>query len=59
MRAYVGATGTIFLLLAGAHLARVLAEGTGPLREPVFVVTTVGSILMMLWAVIVWKRCRS
>jgi hypothetical protein len=56
MRAYVGTTGAMFVLLVAAHVARLIAEGSGPLRDPVFVVTTLASVAMVVWAVIVWKR---
>lgn len=50
MRAYVLTTGVIFTGLALAHVARLLAEGSGPLTEPVFFVTTLLAIVMAVWA---------
>lgn len=50
MRAYVTATGGVFALLALAHFARLLAEGAGPLRSPIFVLTTLAALLLAGWA---------
>ena len=50
MRAYVLTTGLIFTCLALAHVARLLAEGAGPLAEPVFFVTTLLAVVMAFWA---------
>jgi len=36
VRAYIGITGLIFALIFAAHVARVWAEGTRLLREPIF-----------------------
>lgn len=48
MRAYVGTTGATFLLLALAHVARLLAEGAAPLRDPVFLLTTIASLAFVM-----------
>lgn len=50
MRAYVLTTGLIFSALALSHVARLIAEGTGPLFEPVFLVTTLLAVVMAVWA---------
>jgi hypothetical protein len=46
----------MFLLLILAHAARVIVEGTEPLKEPVFVATTIISAVLVMWAVAVWNR---
>lgn len=56
MRAYAIASGAIFALLALAHLYRLLAEGTGPLSNPIFVVTTIVAISFAAWAFLVLRR---
>ena len=44
MRGYVLTTGAAALLLALAHLARILAEGTHLLGQPAFLLATLASI---------------
>ena len=56
MRAYVASTGSMFLLLVLAHLSRLLVEGAEPLRQPVFVATTIISAVLVVWAVVIWHR---
>jgi hypothetical protein len=56
VRAYVATTGLVFLLLILAHAARLIVEGTEPLKEPVFVATTIVSAVLVMWAVLVWNR---
>jgi hypothetical protein len=56
MRTYVGITGLIFALMFAAHVARILAEGTGLLREPLIVVTSVLSLGLCIWALVLLTR---
>ncbi len=58
MRAYTAVTGAIFILLVGAHFLRIVDEGLGPLRDPIFVVTSLLSLAMALWASRTWKQLR-
>jgi hypothetical protein len=46
----------MFLLLTLAHAARLVVEGAEPLKEPVFVATTVISAVLVMWAVVIWNR---
>lgn len=50
MRAYVLITGLVFALIVGAHASRLFAEGFRLLKEPVFVVTSVLSVALAVWA---------
>jgi hypothetical protein len=52
MRAYVGITGLIFALMFAAHVARVWAEGTGLLREPLFILITIAALALSVSAVV-------
>jgi hypothetical protein len=52
VRTYVGITGLVFALIFAAHLARVWAEGTGLLRQPLFIVTTGASLAAAICAVL-------
>jgi hypothetical protein len=56
MRAYIGTTAAVFLMLVIAHAARVVAEGSGPLRNPVFVTTTLVSLAFVLWAAVILRK---
>lgn len=55
MKAYVGVTGAIFLLLLFAHAARLVQEGSGPLKDPWFVFATLLSAVFSAWA---WRVLR-
>ncbi|HTH39084.1 MAG TPA: hypothetical protein VL572_14005 [Pyrinomonadaceae bacterium] len=50
MKAYLVVTGIVFLLLGVSHIARVVAEGTHLFAEPVFVLTTISSAGIFVWA---------
>ena len=50
MKVYLVVTGIVFLLIAASHLARVVAEGTHLFAEPVFVLTTILSVGIFVWA---------
>ena len=56
MKAYVATTGAAFGLLVLAHVARLFAEGTPVLREPIFLVTTAGTLGACVWAIMLIKR---
>jgi hypothetical protein len=56
MRCYVVTTGTIFVALLVAHLARFYVEGAGILGSPAFVLTSVGSAAMAIWSWRVYRR---
>jgi len=58
MKAYVITTGAAFGLLAVAHIARMFQEGAHLITQPVFLVTTVGSLGMCTWAMILLRRLR-
>jgi hypothetical protein len=56
LRCYVIASAVIFALMLLAHIARVLAEGTNILSEPIIVVTSAISLGMVLWALVLLIR---
>ena len=59
MRCYVIATGIIFAIIFALHITRIFAEGTWLLREPMFILTSVLSLGMAIWAVVlIIKRPR-
>src|SRR5215469_634365 len=58
MRAYIVTTGAAFGLLTLAHIARMFVEGAHLITQPVFLLTTVGSASVCVWAIILLKKLR-
>jgi hypothetical protein len=58
MKAYIVTTGAAFGLLTLAHIARMFEEGAHLIRQPVFLLTTVGSASACVWAIILLKKLR-
>jgi hypothetical protein len=56
MKTYVTTTGVAFLLILLAHIARLLDEGLSPLGQPIFLLTSVLSLAMVVWAIMVLRR---
>lgn len=56
MKAYILATGSVFALFTVAHAARVLVEGTYVLRETIFVLTTLISVALLIWSIVLFRR---
>jgi hypothetical protein len=56
MRGYIIVSGLLFGLITAAHGARLVAEGLGPLGEPLFLASTLASAAMSAWA---WFALRS
>ena len=56
MRSYVGITGLVFALIFAVHVARILAEGSGLLSEPLIIVTSVLSLGFCIWALVLLTR---
>jgi len=55
-RCYVIATGIVFALMFVAHVARVFVEGSGILREPMIIVTSILSLGLAIWAFLLVRR---
>jgi len=55
MKSYIVTTGLLFLALVGAHVARV-AQERHLVRDPWFVVTTILSIALAVWAWRLYRR---
>lgn len=56
MRTYVGITGLVFALMFAAHVARILAEGSGLFHEPLIIMTSVLSLGFSIWALVLLTR---
>jgi len=50
MKAYIITTGLLFLVLAIAHISRIVAEGPRLLSEPIFVLLTAAAVAFAAWA---------
>ena len=55
MKAYLVTTGTVFTLITAAHIWRVVSESTGLVRDPWFVLLTVLTAGLSIWA---WRLLR-
>lgn len=55
MRAYVITTGIIFALITIAHLVRMAME-PGVLTEPIYLLLTLLSAALALWAILLLRR---
>jgi hypothetical protein len=56
MRAYLVTSGTVFLLLVAAHVARAVIEGPGVARDPFFVASTAIAAALFVWALRLLRR---
>jgi dolichyl-phosphate-mannose--protein O-mannosyl transferase len=56
MRTYLLVTAVAFALLALMHVWRVIAESTSLMRDPWFVVITVISAALSVWAFRLWRQ---
>jgi hypothetical protein len=58
LRCHIIATGIAFALIFVAHIARLFAEGTWLLREPMFILTSILSLGLAIWAAVLMIRRR-
>ena len=58
MKSYIVTTGAAFGFLFLAHVARVIDEGTQLLGQPVFLLTTIGSLGVCAWAIALLTKLR-
>ena len=56
MRAYVITTSVLFAILVAVHALRAIEEGPQLLKEPPFVLTTLGAAVLFAWAVSLLRR---
>ena len=56
MKAYVITTGVIFALITIAHVVRLVLESTRVLTEPIYVIFTILSAAIAIWAVTLLRR---
>jgi len=60
MKAYVMTTGAVFGLITVAHIWRVFAESPRLATEPWFVLLTVATAALFLWALrLLWRSPRT
>lgn len=58
MRAFIATAGVLFALIFVAHILRLVLEGPGPLRDPIFILTSVASIGVSAWSFYLLTRPR-
>ena len=56
MKAYVITTGAIFAFITIAHIVRLATESTRLLTEPIFVLFTILSAALTIWAFLILRR---
>lgn len=56
MRAYLITTTILFVLVTLAHAARVVMEGLHTLSDPAFAVSSVISVVMLVWSLRLLRR---
>ena len=59
MKLYIITSGSVFALIAVAHIARMATESTHVLREPLFLVLTLIAAGLSIWAFVVLRRVSS
>ncbi len=55
MKAYVVTTGAVFALITLAHIVRIVMEGPHLLREPLYIILTLATTGLCVWA---WRLLR-
>ena len=58
MRSYIMTSGALFSLVVAVHVFRLVAEGFGPLSNPIFVFSTLASAAMSAWAWFAFKAAK-
>lgn len=58
MKAYIAITGIIFVLVAVAHVLRIVQEGWGPASNPWFIGSTLLSVSLSVWALRLFLQTR-
>jgi hypothetical protein len=56
MRAYVVVSGFVWVLILGAHVARLFAEGGHLLTEPSFLMSSLLCLGLAVWAGVLARR---
>lgn len=59
MKAYVITTGVVFGLLTVAHLLRIVTENPHLATNPAYILITVASAVLCVWAIYVLTRSNS
>ncbi len=56
MRRYLIVTAAVFVIILGAHAARLVAEGWRLLGEPDFVLASLAALGLAIWAIVLLRR---
>ena len=58
MRAYIATTGSAFVMILLAHVARVVMEGWRVALGPAFMLSSIVSAGLCVWSFQLWKTLR-
>jgi hypothetical protein len=56
MKIYIAITAIVFGLLTLAHVARILFEDTGLVRDPAFMLFTLAAATLCVWSCVMLRR---
>jgi heme/copper-type cytochrome/quinol oxidase subunit 1 len=56
MRAFTAIAGILFGLIFVVHIARLVAEGAGPLHNPLFILMSLVSLVLSIWSFVLLFR---
>jgi hypothetical protein len=59
VRRFVAVGGIIFGLIFAVHMLRVYYEGADLWHEPMFVVTSIASLVLAIWSTVLLQRTKS
>lgn len=59
MRAYIMVTGTLFGVMVIAHVLRILQEGPALAKEPWYILITLASASLCVWAWLLVLRSKA
>jgi hypothetical protein len=56
MRNFILVCGVVFALIFLTHVARIAVEGSGLLNEPIFVISSIASLLIAIWSAVLFRK---
>ncbi len=57
-RVFIAIAGLVFAAIFLAHVARLFAEGAGPISDPMFIATSLISLAAAMWSAILLLKAR-
>jgi heme/copper-type cytochrome/quinol oxidase subunit 1 len=59
VRRFVAVGSIIFGLIFAVHMLRVYYEGADVWREPIFIITSIASLVLAIWSAVLLQRSKS